>query len=69
MAIVNMSKFELLAFKSDKEAIVSEIQKLEYAHYADLNKKTDEEIEAMKKNTENYVRHAKEEKERQKNRK
>ena len=46
MAIVNMSKFELLAFKSDKEAIVSEIQKLEYAHYADLNKKTDEEIEA-----------------------
>lgn len=45
MAIVNMSKFELLAFKSDKEAIVSEIQKLEYAHYADLNKKTDEEIE------------------------
>ena len=46
MAIVNMSKFELLAFKSDKEAIVSEIQKLEYAHYADLNKETDEEIEA-----------------------
>lgn len=46
MAIVNMSKFELLAFKSDKEAIVSEIQKLEYAHYADLNKKMDEEIEA-----------------------
>ena len=46
MAIVNMSEFELLAFKSDKEAIVSEIQKLEYAHYADLNKKTDEEIEA-----------------------
>ena len=45
MAIVNMSKFELLAFKSDKEAIVSEIQKLEYAHYADLNKKMDEEIE------------------------
>ena len=45
MAIVNMSKFELLAFKSDKEAIVSEIQKLEYAHYTDLNKKTDEEIE------------------------
>ena len=29
---------------------------------------TDEEIEAMKKNTENYVRHAAEEKERQKNR-
>ena len=29
---------------------------------------TDEEIEAMKKNTENYVRHAEEEKERQKNR-
>ena len=46
MAIVNMSKFELFTFKSDKEVIVSEIQKLEYAHYADLNEKTYEEIEA-----------------------
>ena len=50
MAIVNMSKFELLAFKSDKEAIVSEIQKLEYAHYADLNKKTDEGISKRVRN-------------------
>ena len=43
MAIVKMSKFNLLVFNSDRENLLHELQKFNYVHFLDL--KEDESLE------------------------
>lgn len=41
MAIVKMSNFSLLAFDTEKDTLLHELQKFEYVHFVDLDKEKD----------------------------